>query len=136
MYATVHLDHISADLVRKIDLALGEAVRRVDDGKAEKETVALAFTVGRDKDGDLIVVYQRKAGQVASGSWEPSKPEQGRLGLDDEDAPRRSGIETVTFRGAGKEVVMGGDRFQQHAESIGARTDSEAEEDDTELAAA
>lgn len=135
MYATVHLDNISADLVQKIDVALGEAVSRVDAGKAEKETVALSFTVGRDKDGELMVAYQRKAGQVASGSWEPSIPAQARLDLDDEERPR-SGISSVGFEHNGRKVTLTGDQFDRVAQAMGARTNAEAEEDDSELAAA
>lgn len=75
--------HLSPDLLRRLDDALDDAIGRVWDGEATRATVALAFAVGRDKEGDLVVTFSRKAGRDEQGSFQPTLAGQGRFELDD-----------------------------------------------------
>ena len=123
----VDVNHLTADLIERLDRELGAAIRDVEYGQAAKATVALAFDVGLDDDAKPVVVFTHKHGGAVKGSWHPAL--QPRLPLDEdeetesEDGTSANGLKgtTVTLRTDEREVTMTGEQFAQAARTISER---------------
>lgn len=90
--------HISETLLEKLDRQLGEAIRDVEKRTAEKASVGLAFTVGRDKEDNVVVQFRHKAATQEGGSWEP--PYQPSL-FESVDQLNRMGARVEVTQAAG-----------------------------------
>lgn len=88
--------NISRELVEQLDGEVGRAIRDVELGSTAKATAVLSFDVGLDEDGEVLVVFSRKNGRAAKGSWSPPKVTQGRFDMD--DSPTSGGGQLAPFR--------------------------------------
>ena len=73
--------HLSPALLRKLDDEIEAGIQRVrddPDGTATAD-VSLAFKIGLDKDGVLLVNFTNKHSDTEKGSFQPSR--QPRLAL-------------------------------------------------------
>ena len=96
--------HISEKLLEEIDEALGIALDRVQDGDVEQCAVAVKFTAGYDKSGQLAVVAKIRDGGAKTHSWNPA-PHGQEVFAELLETVERSGIESVTFQTEGQEPV-------------------------------
>lgn len=106
----VKTEHMSGDLVRRLDGELGKAIASVERGQESKANVTLSFDVGLDEDAKTIVVFTHKHTAAQKGSFEPVR--QPRLPLDEEDDTR------VTIRAGGREATLTGKQFDKATREI------------------
>ena len=101
--------HVSETLLAEIDEAVGIALDRVQDGGVERSTVAVTFTAGYDKAGQLAIVAKILDGGTKAHSWNPA-PRGQQAFSELLETVEKSGIESVTFATEGREPVVLGRR--------------------------
>ena len=79
-------EHLTPELIARLDRELARAIRAVDAGEATAATVALTFAVGLDDDARPLVTFTHKHGAAKKGTWSPAR--QPRLPLADAEAVR------------------------------------------------
>jgi hypothetical protein len=79
--------HLTPELIDRLDAELAAAIRAVETGLATTATVALAFAVGLDDDARPEVSFVHKHGAAKKGSFSPAR--QLRLELDEVAEARR-----------------------------------------------
>ena len=73
--------HLTPELIDRLDAELGAAIRSVETGAATQASVALTFAVALDDDARPEVTFTHRGGTAKKGRFSPAR--QGRLPLDD-----------------------------------------------------
>jgi hypothetical protein len=97
--------HLSVKLVDELDAAVGIALDRVQDGDVERCAVAVTFTAGYDKAGNLIVIARIRDGGTKQHSWNPTPRGQGAFADLVKAVEEDESLESVTFATPGREPV-------------------------------